>query len=182
MQANSGNNVTSELVEEENPATASRSNSSMILEKYIGKKQGQNSVCHQVSPCCPACTNLSLKSRQDPRTQRPHQLDRDLPCSQGLTPQCHETQLKGCHGVTCVRLANLPQAVVGSPALILSSHTPQVSSWKRPSFWSSHTPQGTVGSGLALRQSEDGILALLFVSCVSLGKLLKLFEPQFSLL
>lgn len=68
-QANNSNNIILQLVEEENPATTSIRNNSMILGKCIGKEREQNQC---FSPCCPV--HAPLQSRQDlrpPQTRRP---------------------------------------------------------------------------------------------------------------
>ena len=78
--------------------------------------------------------------------------------------------------MACVRLE-----LLGHPMLIVSAHLQLSSCLKDLSFWQSQTPQSMVAHGPS-SDSGSGTLALLLVSCMTLGKFLKFFEPQFPLL
>lgn len=137
-QANNSNNIILQLVEEENPATTSIRNNSMILEKYIGKEREQNQC---FSPCL-----ILLPCTRAPEEQTRSEASSNsetLLVHRGWYPRHHNSKLQGCLGDTW--------AVLGYPILFPSSHTPPgfLLFWNSISFWSSQTSQSIVDSGVA---------------------------------
>lgn len=150
-----------EKTQQQNPLR----NNSVILEKIHGQWAGEKSRLLTRSHCRPAqnCPRRAVRIWGASSNSKSSATGQRLPSFIARIQNPGQPCTSSVGG-------SLPRAL-----FLLTCRLPLIR--KTLSFWSSHTSQTPVA-----RPCKDWILALLLVSSMTLGKLLKIFEPQFAVL